>query len=215
MKASITVPNSLRDITLRQYQNFLSKGEEVSDEQIVSIFTNISLQEVLQLPNNVYQQALVSIVSTLQQLQEDQELQMRFDLNEVSYGMIPNLDEISYGENKDLTNYLQKWETMHLAMSVLYRPIVKTFKQTYSIKKYSGTRDSKEAMLDMPLDIVLGAQLFFYSLMKELLRCIPNYLQKVVDNNKEVMPQASINQIGEAMTKYTVSLKGILEGSMR
>ena len=140
---------------------------------------------------------------------------MRFKLNGTEYGMIPNLDEITYGENKDLMGYLGDWKTMHLAMSVLYRPITQTLGSTYSIEKYSGTKEHRDVMQHMALDIVLGAQVFFCRLTEELLRAIPNYLERVVHNNKGQMQDQSTKQTGEAMMRYSASLRETLEDLRR
>ena len=63
-----------------------------------------------------------------------------FNLNGVSYGFIPNLDEITYGENKDVTSYINEWGNMHKAMAVLFRP-TQTKARTTSIiiEEYEGS----------------------------------------------------------------------------
>ena len=51
MKHKIKVPTHLGEITLKQYQKMASRGENISNEDLVSIFCNISSDEVLRLPN--------------------------------------------------------------------------------------------------------------------------------------------------------------------
>lgn len=213
---NIIIPTTLSDITLGQYQNLLSKGEDVSNEQLIHIFCNITLEQVLHLPMNVYDKALKAIVSTLNQLDQTFKLNNKVEINQNTYGFIPNLEEITYGENKDLTTYLQKWETMHLAMAVLYRPITISSFDTYEIEKYNGTSKQKDNMLDMPLDVVLGAQLFFYSLTKALLNAIPNYLEAQMGKEfKGQMQDPSIKQTGEDMMNCIASLRETLGDLMK
>lgn len=211
MRRSITIPNTLGEITLEMYQRFLAI-EEPTNEQMVGIFTSITPQEVLELPSGVYNQAIEVLTNTLSQIGDSQKLVMRFNIEGKEFGMIPNLDEdeISYGENKDLTKYLQDWSTMHLAMSVLFRPIENKISNTYSIEKYKGTREHRKTMGQMPLDIVLGAQLFFYNLTRDLLRAIPSYLERVIHKDKEAQALVqTIKENGEDMMKSIASLKGI------
>ena len=216
MKQDIRIPTSVGEMTLKQHQEMLSKEDKLTNEHLVAIYCNKTLEEVLQMPSSVFNQAVQILDKAVSTISTEQPLQMRFKLNGIEYGMIPNLDEITYGENKDLMQYLGDWKTMHLAMSVLYRPITQTLGSTYSIEKYSGTREHREVMQHMPLDIVMSAQLFFYSLTEELLKAIPNYLERVaLNSNKGQMQDQSIKQTGEAMMRYSASLRETLEGLRR
>ena len=49
--------------------------------------------------------------------------------DEVEFGFIPKLDNISLGEFVDLDSYMSDWDNMHKAMAVLYRPV--TFRKKY------------------------------------------------------------------------------------
>lgn len=213
MTKEIIVPSELNDITLRQYQAFLEKGDDIKNEELISIFCNITVAEALQLPINVFEIAAVRIVEVLTTAQQDIEHTQTFDLNGVRYGLIPNLEEITYGENKDLTTYLSDWKTMDRAMAVIYRPIVKTLNNTYEIEKYEGTSKHREAMQHMPLNYVIGANSFFYNLTEALLFAIPNYLKRVQESvSKEQTHKASTKETGEAMTRSIALLRETLEG---
>jgi hypothetical protein len=215
MKQEITIPTSVGDIKLGQWQKYAAI-EEKTHENAIQTFCDIDSKQLMQLPQAVYDQVVNKLAIVLEQVDSDVDFIQRFTLNGTEYGMIPNLDEITYGENKDLMQYLGDWKTMHLAMSVLFRPITQTLRSTYSIEKYKGTKEHRDVMQHMPLDIVLGAQLFFYSLTEDLLRAIPNYLERVVRNSsKEQMQDQSIKQTGEAMMKYSASLRETLEGLRR
>jgi hypothetical protein len=135
----------------------------------------------------------------------------RFYIDDIEFGMIPNLDTISYGENKDIGSFMGSRSTMHKAMAVLYRPITATYKETYLIEKYDASGKYDEVMKQMPLSVFLSAQVFFWSLIKELLKHTPKYLEKNLSKEqyKELMQKESINLIGEDMMKFTALLKGI------
>lgn len=53
-------------------------------------------------------------------------------------------------------------------MAVLYRPLVWQLGGKYRIHEYQGTDFYAEVMKDMPIDIALGAKVFFYRLVKKL-----------------------------------------------
>jgi hypothetical protein len=73
-----------------------------------------------------------------------------------------NLDKITAGEYIDLDKYLTDEDTYDRAMAVLYRPIENVFKDLYNRGLYQLETYRKE-LEDMPLDIVLGSLVFFYS----------------------------------------------------
>jgi len=75
---------------------------------------------------------------------------------------------MSLGEYIDLDNNASKWEQMHVAMNVLYRPIKTSKVGKYNIEDY----DVKfpEVLKDMPLDAAIGSLFFFYNLGLELAR---------------------------------------------
>ena len=133
MRRSITIPQTLNDITLKQYMEFMTL-EEPTNERLVSLFTNTEGQELLDLPNKVYLKAVEGIDNVIESSKGEHTLRLRFKLGGVKYGMIPNLDEITYGENKDLLAMISDWKTMDKAMAILYRPIAKSSFGTLSKK---------------------------------------------------------------------------------
>ena len=62
-------------------------------------------------------------------------------------------------------------------MAVMYRPITRKFKDVYDIEKYKGT-DDKEIFKNASISVYLGAQVFFWNLTNDLLKLIPQYLEK-------------------------------------
>jgi hypothetical protein len=215
MKRSITIPQTLNDITLKQWMEYVTL-EDPSDERLVSLFCNVNGKELLELPNRVYAKAVEGLSTLIQSIGNKQNLVTRFTLGGVNYGMIPNLDDITYGENKDLLAMIGDWKNMDKAMAVLFRPITKNSLKTYEIEEYKGV-DNAIYLQHMPLDIVFAAQLFFYTLTKELLHSIPNYLEREI-----AKPQTSgttqvqiTKENGEAMMKHIASLRETLRSLTR
>lgn len=209
MKRSITIPQTLNDITLKQWMEYV-KLDNPTNEKLVSLFCNVKGQELLDLPNKIYSKAVNGLENVIESSKGEHQVKLRFKLGGVEYGMIPNLDEITYGENKDLLAMIADWNNMDKAMAVLFRPIVKSSFGTYEIEKYRGV-DNAKFLQHMPMDIVFGAQLFFYNLTKELLRCIPNYLQKVMKEEMTDIQQEELSKkLGVDMKKHIILLKETL-----
>jgi len=168
MNIEINVPSSLAEITLGQYQKFLKIAENNPDgnflnAKMIEIFCGIPLSDS-------YKLKMSSVTAILDILNEmlaitPQHVE-RFKMNGIEYGFIPDLDEMSLGEYIDLDNNASKWEQMHVAMNVLYRPIKTSKVGKYNIEDY----DVKfpEVLKDMPLDAAIGSLFFFYNLGLEL-----------------------------------------------
>jgi len=119
MKFEINIPENLNEITLGQYQELL-RLEEPTDGDIVRILLNIDLKGLGTIKDSdvdKYSERLTKLFDN------KPSHSLKFNLQGVTFGFLPNIDEITYGENKDVTSYLNDWQTMHKAMSVLYRPI--------------------------------------------------------------------------------------------
>ena len=161
MQIEINVPTSLNEITLEQYQKFLKASEETPegsflDAKMIEIFCGIPLSDSYKLKMSSVQ-AIVDILTDM--LNEKPAHIDKFSLDGVQYGFIPDLDEMSLGEYVDLDGNASDWQKMHVAMNVLYRPVITSKKGKYNIKEY--TADDPEKMKDMPLGVALGSLFFF------------------------------------------------------
>ena len=133
MKLTINIPETLNEVTLKQYQKWLkiAEGKELDSflqQKMVEIFCNIPLKQVLQIKatdiNNICEE-----LSKL--FNNEPKFIDRFTLNDKEFGFIPKLDDISFGEYVDLDTYLADWELMNKAIGVLYRPI--TYKKKEAV----------------------------------------------------------------------------------
>lgn len=204
MKVEINVPDSLKEITLDQYQRFEKLNTEENKEstfllqKMVEIFCNLNLKDVANIKYKSVQEIIVHLNKIFDQKHS---LVPTFTLGNVEYGFIPVLDDMSLGEFIDLDENLSKWDNMHKAMSVLYRPVKFKKDKKYNIEEYKGMNDKLKYM---PLDIVFGSMVFFYHLSNELTQTILNYLQKELPKNlttqqKEVLHQNGVDGINRSM----------------
>jgi hypothetical protein len=201
MKIQINIPETLDDITLRQYQSF-NKFEEPTIDQTLTTFLGISIEQLNKLPAEKIEGYATQINSVFEQ---DKQFTPTFVLNGVKYGFIPKLDSITYGENKDLTTYLNDFDNMHKAMAVMYRPITYEQRGKYLIEDYEGSSKYSEVMKEAPLSVVLGATVFFYNLTNGLLKAIPNYLEEELEKeSKDLLRSGEVtkNQLHSLMKSY-------------
>lgn len=193
---------TLRDVPLRNYQR-LQKIKEPNNFDIMSILFGYKTAKL----NKTKQKEVDKLVLHLKkELEQENNLTNILEIDGVEYGFIPNLDDITYGENTDIVNYVSDWQTMHKAMAVMYRPIKQKIGNRYLIEEYVSSDKYSEIMKDAPLDVVLGCLVFFYNLTNELLNYIPNYLQKLAKKEEALLQGVSTTN-GEDIQKYIALLK--------
>jgi hypothetical protein len=217
MRLDIKIPTDLNEITLRQYQKFLSICKDNDDEtfinqKMIQIFCNVEFSLIVHFPFNTVNE-IVGKINALFDF-KDIKLTQRFDFKGKEFGFIPNLDDITFGEYTDLDTYIVDWDNMNKAMAVLYRPIVqKSFRKTYEIERYEGSDKYSESMLDLPLGIVFGANVFFYNLGNELLQSTLNYLEANQEVAK-ILEQHNSVKNGDIIVLSMLSLKETLQNLM-
>ena len=222
--SNIKLPTSLRDITVGQYQRYVKIYNKNKDElgtsdflskKLIEVFCNIPLQEVDELELGLFQ-GLITHLNNL--LNEKQPLVRTFDLigtdNVVAhFGMIPNLDKMSYGEFIDLEKYMFDDENFHRALAVMYRPIESQHKDKYLIHPYKGTEYLAEVMKDTPLDVALGVRVFFYRLATKLGNYTMVSTLKELQQKQEGLEDEHSLKSGETINQYLLSLEKMLEES--
>ena len=214
MKIEINVPDSLNEITLDQYQRFEKINTEENQgstfllQKMVEIFCNLDLKDVAEIKYKSVQEIVVHLNKSFD---IKHKLIPTFKLGGVDYGFIPVLDDMTLGEYVDLDENLGDWGNMHKAMSVLYRPVTFQKGHKYNIEPYKGMNDK---LRYMPLDVVFGAMVFFWSLNNELVQTILNYLQK--ETNKLTTQQRELLEVsGVGINQSMESLKGMLPSLMK
>ena len=117
---------------------------------------------------------------------------------------------MTLGEYVDLDENFTDWDTMHKAITVLYRPV--TFKKgdRYQIEEYNGL-DNAETMKQIPLDIVMGCMFFFYNLNEELLKTTLNYLSQEVPKELTTEQLQTLVKSGGGINQSMDSLKEMLD----
>ena len=220
-----TIPATLRDVRLSQWQRYIDVYDKNKDEdateflnkKVLEIFCDIKLSDVDKIGLNVFDDTLGHLSSVLN---SKPELSQTFKLEGtdgvvVEFGMIPNLDKMSYGEFIDLEKYLFSDKDLHKAMAVLYRPIKFKSKDKYLIHEYKGTSYMADVMKDTPLDVAISARVFFYRLATKLGNYTMAYtLKQLQEKNQNKQDKDSVKN-GETIKQYLLSLEKMLEESER
>ena len=208
MYMNITIPTSLKDITLRQYKHFLKIQETVTEERflnakMIEIFCGVKLEQVmlLQLKDSV---EITSILSKM--FEEKPQLVTMFKLNGIDYGFQPQLDEITLGEYIDLDTFIGDWDNMEKAMNVLYRPVLVKMKDKYSIEEYQIA--TSENVLDMPMNAVLSSIFFLWNLGLELSQTMTNSLDN--QETQALTQYLNSQENGVGISRFTDLLKETL-----
>ena len=216
MKLEIDIPESLKEVKLKDFQKYHNIANVETDASFlnikaIEIFCGLKYKDV----RNIKKTDFNAILSVLERtLSEKGIFVSKFNLNGVEYGFIPDLENISSGEWIDLENYLQDVKDWHKAMAVLYRPI--TFKKgdLYLIEEYDGSEKYAETMKYANVSDVLGAQVFFYHLGIDLLKALANFLTKT-EKSLTYQQKQTLQSVTDGIRAFTQSHEATYLNSMK
>lgn len=215
------LPATMRDIKLSQWQKYVdvlekNKDAELTDfleKKLLGIFCGVELKDIDRIGLSVFDssiQHLSGILNSKPELTRTFKL-VGTDGVTVEFGLIPNFDKMSYGEFVDLEKYLFVDKDFHRAMAVMYRPIKFKNKDSYLIHEYKGTEYLAEVMKDTPLDVALGARVFFYRLATKLSNFTMAYTLKELQQKQEGRTDEHSVKSGETIKQYLHSLEKMSE----
>ena len=192
MKTEIVIPTSLSEIPLKSYQEFMRVVEKSNDEEFIGqktieIFCGLKMKDVVK----VKWSDVKSLTLHLNEIfKAKPKFQATFKIKDMEFGFIPNLEDMTFGEYIDLESNISSVETFHKAMAVMYRPITKKVKDRYEIFEYTGSDEFSDVMKFAPLNVVLGATLFFSTLGSDLVQHTLTSLEKEIQKNPKIMTLA-------------------------
>ena len=213
VELEVSIPQDLSAIKLHQYQKYLSvaknvdeadKNNEFLNLKALEIFCGLSLKDSYNLPVSMFESVLKQVSACFE---EKTDLVQRFKMTggdgvTAEFGFIPNLDKMSFGEYIDLESYITDWDNMHKAMAVMYRPIVAGKKHLYEIEPYEGTERWADVMKDAPVNVALGAIVFFYRLGSKLSRYTMNSLLEEEQKKGNIALKQALEESGVGINQY-------------
>ena len=207
MEVKLNIPTTLNEITLGQYQEFDSldlKNDADVQLKMIEIFCKVPSVVV----RNMKATDIVEICNIINAMFETKhQLINTFKLGGQEYGFIPSLEDMTFGEYVDLDTFIGEPENLHRAMNVLYRPIDLKQGNRYTLKEY--VPDNSEDAKNYPLDAVLGAMVFFYSLGKDLSLVMMNSLN--TQNEATLAQHLASLPNGDGTIQSMHSLREILQ----
>ena len=220
---NFTIPETLRDIKLSQWQRYIEILEKNKDaeltgfleKKLLGIFCGVELKDIDRIGLSVFYntiQHLSEVLNSKPELVKTFKMKGTDDVT-VEFGLIPNFDKMSYGEFVDLEKYLFVDKDLHRAMAVMYRPVKLKSKGSYLIHDYNGTEYLAEVMKSTPLDVALSARVFFYRLATKLGNYTMAYtLKQLQEKNQNKQDKDSVKN-GEVIKQYLLSLEKMLAKS--
>jgi hypothetical protein len=220
MKTEIVIPTSLSEIPLKSYQEFMRLVEKSNDEEFIGqktieIFCGLQMKDVVKVKWSDVKELTVHLNEIFK---AKPKFQATFKIQDTEFGFIPNLEDMSFGEYIDLESNISNVETFHKAMAVMYRPITKKHKERYEIFEYTGTDEFSELMKYAPLNVVMGATVFFSSLGNDLVQHTLTYLENQMKTNKKLMTTAKERNLikdGDGIIQSMQLLRATLQNLMK
>jgi hypothetical protein len=220
VELEVSIPQDLSAIKLHQYQKYLSvaKGVDEGDKnneflnlKALEIFCGLSLKDSYNLPVSAFESVLKQLSACFE---EKTDLVQRFKMTggdgvTAEFGFIPNLDKMSFGEYIDLESYISDWDNMHKAMAVMYRPIVAGNKHLYEIEAYEGSERWADVMKDAPVNVAMGAVVFFYRLGSKLSKYTMNSLLEEQEKKGNTALKQALEENGVGINQFTDLLEGM------
>lgn len=213
----ITIPEKLSEIKLKDYQKYevisenVRKDTKIKDsmyqftqEQIdflnikaVETYCHIKINNLRAIKARDYEDILDQLTKTLN---GKGKLIKFFEYQGVEYGFQPDLDNMSLGELIDLDSYIYKPKEFHKAMAVLFRPCKKYKNDMYTIEKYKGSDKYSDVMKEIPADVFVNAQVFFWNLGKDLVK---NTLNSLDQTPEGLQVLKTLGESGAGITQFT------------
>jgi hypothetical protein len=208
MKLTITYPESWAEISLPQYLEYYKyvkpyEGtEEFGHKSLQSAalhFCKVPAEYLYKLPEKTFDK----VAKCLQDLfagVDKKPLVREFTVDTTTYGFMPEIDNMTYGEYLDLVSYTSSkdmWSYMPIIMSILYRPITQRVGKLYTIEPYDGTKDARIELFKhvLTMDVVFGATAFFLNLQKDLRTGILTYTQTLMTESKDPRILAALEDL--------------------
>ena len=159
----IKLPARYSDLSLKEIQVLMTSSDPLKR---VSACSSLDIKSLREYPKKAITMGNEHLDLILNR--EESRHEKIIELNGTSYGFIPDWEKFTLGEWIDIDTYVTDfWVNAAKIMSIFYRPITRSYKESYEIAKYTAKEDLTDIQ-DMPADVISGALLFFLNTDKRL-----------------------------------------------
>jgi len=162
----IEIPKDAGKLKVGQYIDYkMNNGNRIN--QVMSI-TGLTREVVLKFTP----QQIADVCDFFDEIIDSIEYKFvtKYKINSVEYGIIPDINSLTFAEWLDLTAYAENFpKNIDKMLAILYRPIRQQLLNRYTLEEYDSAIHLKNAneMRNMPITIANGCMLFFSSIKKE------------------------------------------------
>ncbi len=162
----IEIPKDAGKLKVGQYIDYkMNNGNRIN--QVMSI-TGLTREVVLKFTP----QQIADVCDFFDEIIDSIEYKFvsKYKINSVEYGIIPDINSLTFAEWLDLTAYAENFpKNIDKMLAILYRPIRQQLLNRYTLEEYDSAIHLKNAkeMRNMPITIANGCMLFFSSIRKE------------------------------------------------
>ena len=184
----ITLPDNYSEVTVGQYMELWKMYEKEDDAYLAQ---RRAIETLAGLEPNALQDASWESIEqsseTLNWLISEPDpftlkmpLIRRFELKGQQYGFIPDMSLLKVGEYADLETLCGAgvFENLNKLCAILFREVTTEKLDKYEIVSYSMSAERKKAMLELPMNIAVGAVVFFCNTARELAFTTERYLAR-------------------------------------
>lgn len=184
----ISLPEDYTEISVRQYKELWAEYEKHQDalhaqRRAIEILSGVERNTLADAAWEDIEEASSKmnwLLSEPDPFVSNTKVKHHVKIDSVEYGFIPDWTKLTVGEYADLETMCNQgmFEYLEKIMSVMYRPITKSKNGMYEIERYEPSKDREEAMLKCPMDVVVGAVVFFCDIAEVLSTTMQPYLTK-------------------------------------
>lgn len=202
MIKKLNIPTSWDDVTIRQFQQYtqaikIADTEEQKMRVALHTLCGVKPEELSKLNSKDAHDIINRLKFLSAEPKGDESLIQKFTLDGVRYGFIPNWTQLTLGEYVDLEAYTTQGELtdhLHKAMALMYRPVTAESLHQYDIEAYEPDERRNSAMLDMPMNIAVGALVFFYTIGRAFAIDMRSYLNQLKRDDRPT--SSGLNGVG-------------------
>jgi len=177
--------------------------------KMLEIFCDIPMKTAAQMPISEVEDICEILHSVLN---EKPEFHNRFIFKGVEYGLVPAVEDMTFGEFVDCENFQRRPKDYNKLAAVLFRPVTKSYRNLYDIEPYTANKAIQDEFKDLPLGYFVSCMLFFWNLIRE---SSTDFLIYSKGKAKATTQLPTLLEDMAGLTRYTASATETLRSLMQ